>query len=111
MKITRNRTFRVPVTISIPDGDRVQTSSFTAQFRALSTEDLAEHRLGTLEEQDAYLSAFLVGWEGLIDDLDGEEKPFEFSEANRRVLISDVFVRRALLEAYSAAMLGAKRGN
>lgn len=111
MKITRHRTFRATVTVSVPDGDKQTTSSFTALFKALSTEDLAEHRLGTIEEQDAYLQAFLIGWEGLIDDLDGEEKPFEFSEVNRRLLISDVFVRRALLDAYSQAMLGAKRGN
>lgn len=111
MKITRTRTFRATVTVTVPDGDLQTSSTFTAVFKALSTEDLAEHRLGTIEEQDAYLQAFLVGWEGLIDDLDGTEKPFEFSEANRRLLISDVFVRRALLEAYSGAMVGAKRGN
>ena len=111
MKIVRDRTFRTKVTVTVPDGDTVQSSSFTAHFRALSTDDLAEHRLGTIEEQDAYLAAFLVGWEGLIDDLDGVEKPFEFSEANRRQLISDVFVRRALLDAYAQAMVGAKLGN
>jgi hypothetical protein len=111
MKITRNRTFRVPVIVAVPDGDAVVKSTFTGHFRALTTDELALHGMETLQDQDAYLTDFLIGWEGLIDDLDGEEKPFVFSPENRSLLISDVFVRAGLIQAYEGAMLGVRRGN
>ena len=111
MKISRTRSFRATVTIAVPDGDTTSSQSFTALFRALTAEELGAHSFGTIKEQDAYLTAILIGWEGLTDDLDGADKPFEFSEENRRLLISVVFIRRALMDAYSEALLGAKRGN
>jgi len=112
MKIVKNRQFKAKVSVDFPtDEDTVETQSFTALFRALSVPELAEHHLLDAAGQDAFLADVLIGWEGLTDDRDGEEVPLVFSPEAMTMVLSDLFVRRAVIDTYQAQLMGAKRGN
>lgn len=112
MKIVKNRQFKAKVTVDFPaDDGAVETQSFTARFRALSVPEIAEHKLLDTAGQDAFLKAVLMGWEGLTDDRDGEEVPLVFSPEAMTMVLSDLFVRRAVIDTYQAQLMGAKRGN
>lgn len=118
MKITRNRIFKAPVDVLIPDGEATRTETFIGHFAALPSDELASWPGTSLPDQDENLRRVLVGWDGLKDDsedvgpADGAELPdFGFSPENRDTLIRDLFIRRALLKTYAVALSGAKRGN
>ncbi len=112
MKIVKSRSFKAKVTVDFPtDEGAVETQSFMALFRALSVPELSEHHLLDAAGQDAFLADVLIGWEGLTDDRDGEEVPLTFSPAARTMILTDVFVRRAVIDTYQAKLAGAKRGN
>ena len=48
------------------------------------------------------------GWEGLIDS---EDAPFDVTPENRTALLSDMAVRRAIIETFQNEMMGLRRGN
>ena len=108
-KIVENPTFKHKVDVSVPVDGGFAAQSFTAHFRVLRDDELESHSTDSLENIKAYIRAFLIGWgEDLVDD---DTKPVPYSEAVRETLIGTPFVRRALIDTYSAAMVGAKRGN
>ncbi len=112
MKIVKNRTFSQKVVVTIPNDDGgTDQQSFTGRFKVLSTDEIAAHHLGTDEGQTAYCREIFIGWDDLTEDREGEDRPFEFSVGNHALLMSDVFVRRAVIDTYTAALTGAKRGN
>jgi hypothetical protein len=114
MKIVKNRLFKMRVKAHLPDetGEGTEEHSFVGHFTALNSDELSEHRLATLADQEAFLSRVFAGWEGLTDGRDGEEDSvFAVTDANREFLIKDVFVRPALIQAYQLGLSGAKRGN
>lgn len=112
MKIVKNRQFKAKVTVNFPsDEGAVESQSFMALFRALSVPELAEHHLLDAAGQDAFLADVLIGWDRLTDDRDGEDVPLIFSPEARTMILTDVFVRRAVIDTYQAQLMGAKRGN
>lgn len=114
MRISSTRYFTATVAVAMPTtagSPADEDMTFTARFRALTTDEFQAHDLGSGEGQNAYLRDVLCGWEGLIDDTDGEDKPLAFTPEHRDALIRDFFVRRALMETYAQALAGAKRGN
>ncbi len=111
MKILKQRTFHRRVDVEFPVEEGVEVQSFTAHFLALKPAELENRYLKTDEDQMGFLSDVLIGWSGLTDDTGAAEQPFPFSPENRAELLSDVFVRRAVLASYLAAMAGAKSGN
>lgn len=108
LKITRAPEFTQKVTVSMPVNGGFQDATFTARFRALTISEASAFDTQTQEGSSDYLRAFFVGWDGVADD-DGT--PMPFNDANRDLLIDISFVRVAILSAYNAAMMGAKRGN
>lgn len=111
MKILKQRTFRRRVDVEFPTEDGVEVQSFTAHLLALKPDQMEGRYARTDEEQMGLLCDVLIGWDGLTDDGGAVEQPFLFSVENRAELLSDVFVRRAVLAAYFAAMAGVKTGN
>lgn len=111
MKFNPNRIFKTKVDVSIPTADGEDTIQFVAQFKALSTDEMVGWPGQTMREQDDNLRRVLVGWDGITADLDGTDAPFVFSPENRDALISDFFVRTALLTTYAKALAGVRRGN
>ena len=111
MKILKQRTFRRRVDVEFPVEDGVEVQSFTGHFVALKPDQMDGRYARTDEEQMGLLCDVLIGWDGLTDDSGAVEQPFLFSVENRAELLSDVFVRRAVLAAYIAALSGVKPGN
>lgn len=111
MKILKERSFRKKIEVEFPAEDGPERQSFVAVFRVLKPDALEGRYLRTDEEQRAFLADVLVGWDGLTEDRDGHDAPFLFSAENRNELLSDVFVRRAVLKTYLDAMTGVAAGN
>ncbi|MDO5704036.1 MAG: hypothetical protein Q4G49_03055 [Paracoccus sp. (in: a-proteobacteria)] len=76
----------------------------TARFRVLPWSETRDTD-GDPAEQ---LRRIWIGWEGVVDP-EGNAVPF--SNAARDQLIDLLYVRVAVLEAYSKAITGAKQGN
>lgn len=108
LKIVKNPEFTSKVKVQVPLEGGPQEQSFTARFRALSVSETEAFNMLTTESVSEWLRRILIGWEGVRDE-DGDELPF--SDAAREQLIDVPFVRMAVIAAYNAAMLGAKRGN
>lgn len=111
MKLTRNRVFRSKITVTVPNGDTVDVQTFYAHFKAIPVDAMMVHRLGTSEEQAAFLRDVLVGWDGITDDRDGVDAPMEVTPENLELVIGDTFVRTALLDKFGKDVAGAARGN
>lgn len=112
MKINRTRIFKSKVDVTIPDGETDRVETFIGHFLALPSDELQQWPGHTLEDQDTNLRRVFVGWEGLVDDGEGETaQPYLFTPENRDDMIRDLFIRRALLRTYAVALSGAKRGN
>lgn len=110
MKFIKRRPFKAQINVEFPDADGAEMT-FTAHFVALGVDELQSYKLDTVESQTAYLLAVFVGWDGIIEDTDGPEKPLQFTPENRDMLIGDLFIRRALQDTYRDTMAGLKRGN
>lgn len=111
MKLIKNRPFTAKVVALYPDVEGGVEQSFTAHFITLPINDLKQFQLNTVEEQDAFLDRVFVGWSGLTDDRDGVEVTLEVNATNRALLLNDLFLRRAVLDAYNMALMGVRRGN
>lgn len=110
MKIVKNRTFKAKVTVEFPAEEGTEVQSFMGHFKALSMPELISLVEGKEDPAETF-PKFLVGWDGLTDDREGKDEPFLFSQENLLILAADVFVARAIHQAYVAAVSGAKRGN
>lgn len=108
LKLVSNPEFTAAVKVRIPaEGGHVD-ASFTARFRALAVSEADQFNRTTSAGLADYLRAILIGWDGVTDE-DGAA--ISFSDAARDRLIDIPFIQIPVLEAYNAAMLGAKRGN
>lgn len=87
-----------PVTVLVPqDGGTVEEQVFNARFRMLTKEEVEAVQADT--DADAYHKAFFVGIPA--EDLDGE--PFE---AVQGLMLSQPYVRIALIKAYTGFQAG-----
>lgn len=112
MKITKDRVFRHQITVTFPQTeDSAETVKFSVTFKALTRSQLAEFQVGSHDGQAALLRAVIVGWDGIIDGRDGSDAPLPFSAEALELLLDDVWICRALMDGYGAALVGAKRGN
>ena len=107
MKIVKNRPFKATVKVVYP-GDAAADDSFVGHFVALPRDVLKELKLGTVEGEDEYIDQMFTGWEGLIDSTDA---PFEVNAENRVALLSEMAVRRAIMDTYAQELAGLRRGN
>lgn len=107
-RLVDNPEFTAAVKVRVPVEGGHADGSFTARFRALRTSEAAGFDRLSDEGLAGYLRAILIGWEGVVDDAGAA---VSFSDAARDRLIDAPFVQIPLLEAYNAAMPGAKRGN
>jgi hypothetical protein len=93
-KLAKKPTVFWPVTVKEPqDGGGVRKFTFDAEFAVLTQDEQEEAVRGG---QDL-LELQLIGWKSNLTDEHGQ--PFEFSEANKRVLLSITYVRAALFQA------------
>lgn len=108
MKIIKNRPFKATVKVVYPGDADGAENSFTGHFVALDMEAMKELKVGTVEAEDAYMDQMFKGWDGLVDSTDA---PFEVTPENRAALLSDLAVRRAVMDTYAREMAGLRRGN
>lgn len=109
-QIVQNPTFKHPVKVRVPVDGGFAEKTFKGEFRVLSDDQMAAHRLDTIEAMKAYIRDFLVGIEGVFDD-QKPPQPIPYTDSLREQLIGLPFVRRALIDTYVAALTGEKRGN
>ena len=98
--------YKWPVTVETPiDGGKFEKTTFDATFRKMS-----RSAFNNLVEQgdDALLDQILEGWDGIKDE-GGKDVPF--TQENKKELCDDPYVVRALINAYSASVLGAPAKN
>lgn len=103
-KIDPNPEFSHKVKVRVPVDGGFADQEFTARFRVLPWSEVQ----ATDGDPAGQLRRIWVGWEGIVDDA-GE--PVPFSDAARDQMIDLLYVRVAVLETYSVAVAGAKRGN
>ncbi|MBF0261092.1 MAG: hypothetical protein HQL97_04510 [Magnetococcales bacterium] len=102
--ITKNRSFTWPIRVLSPEsGERREIGEFNAYFRLL---DLAETNALGAQGDTAFLSAILVGWDGVVQE-DGLAYPY--TPEHLATLIDFIPVRAALLNAYHVAISGGAR--
>jgi hypothetical protein len=112
MKITKDRSFKHRITVTYPQTeDTSEVVSFSVTFKALTRSQLAEFQVGNHDGQAALLRAVVIGWDAIIDGRDGSEAALSFSAEALELLLDDVWIVRALMDGYGAALVGAKRGN
>jgi hypothetical protein len=95
-----------PVKVAVPTTNgRVDRQEFTATFRVLSMERVRELTEGRpIESADVdLLREAWTGWDGVVDV---DDNPVAFSHYDRDRMLSIPFVRRAVGEAFLAAMAG-----
>lgn len=113
MKLISHRKFSAKVLVRLPPppGGEVAEASFNAHFIALPKAELKAFDLRDDAQVDAFLRRVLVGWDGLIDDGNGPERALPFQPDTLELVINDLAVTRALLQAYVDTMAGVIRGN
>ncbi|MCK5296138.1 MAG: hypothetical protein KAJ75_04545, partial [Alphaproteobacteria bacterium] len=96
-----------PVKVTVPvDGGRHHEQTFTAKFKILDHDKIESLDIAAID--DELLKESVVGFEG-ITDADGLEVPY--SDENKALILNIVFVRLALMQAYSEAVIKHKRKN
>lgn len=109
-QVLKNPTFKHAVKVKVPVDGGFKDQTFKAEFRVMTDDEMAAHRLDSIEAMKAYIRDFLVGLEGVFDD----QKPpqqIPYNSDLREQLIGLPFVRRALIDTYVAALTGETRGN
>lgn len=116
-------TYTWPVVVSIPDGGKRKTETFTATFNRLSKDqnkELAELMMAyqrAMEANDSVAdlpddreiaSRVLAGWKGILDG-DGEEMPC--TESNREALLNVAAFVSAVVRSYFESIEPAKAKN
>ncbi|KYP10546.1 MAG: hypothetical protein A0129_12170 [Limnobacter sp. CACIAM 66H1] len=111
-KLKLSPTYSTPVNIEIPvDGGRFEKSTFDAEFKRLTTDELnallARQQEANRTDQDM-IADVLVGWKGLRDE-DDQEVPF--SETNREALFKVVQAVPALTKAFFTSIANVRQKN
>lgn len=110
-KVIKNPEFKAPVKVMAPADGGQREYTFNVTFRALTRSEESGFDALNAASTDDFLRRIIVGWSGLEDE-DGS--PFEFSTENLNTLIDLHYVRMGIVQAYTAAISGAKsarRGN
>lgn len=102
LKLAKERRFTWPVKVTRPDGGQWQQFEFTAHFRAITRDELAQITGNTLNAV-ALVRNHLVGWEG-VQDSDGQ--PLAFNDESVDAALSDIDVLRGLVESLTEASAG-----
>lgn len=108
-KVIKNPVFTAKVTVSAPTEGGQITSSFTGRFKAIPVSEAQKFNHYSPEDTTNYLRAIFIGWGEDLADEDGN--PIAYSDMARDDLIDMAYVRQGVLNAYNAAMMGAKSGN
>lgn len=112
-KLQKNPTFTHDVPVQVPvdmeDGKGGhETRMLKVRFRALHSDDLAEHDYASREGQEAYVRAIVDGFPAVVDD-DNQLIPDD--EALFRQLVGRSNIRLAVMAAYADAMIVARAKN
>lgn len=109
-KLVKRQTFKWPVKVMLPSNGKHEVHEFTATFVKPESDDLTE----ILNNPDpatntAFMKRHVEGWDDRI--VDESDKPLPFTPENFDLVMSDVYVRPAVIAAYVDGVLGAKRKN
>ncbi|MFD1914113.1 hypothetical protein [Halodurantibacterium flavum] len=104
LKISKNPEFTHKVRVRVPVDGGYSDQEFKARFRVLPWDEVEKLDRNPTEQ----LRQIWIGWEDIADD---QGVPVPYSDAVRDQLAALLYVRVALLSAYSDAISGARRGN
>ncbi|NEX47600.1 hypothetical protein [Pseudotabrizicola algicola] len=108
LKIVKNPEFTAPVKVQVPAEGGYADMNFTARFKALTVSESEAFDMMSIRGTDDWLRTILIGWDGVVGE---DDQPLSFNNAVRDQLLDVPFIRMAIIQAYNAAMMGAKRGN
>jgi len=99
--LKKTASYKWPVKVEVPvDGGKFETETFDAVFKRMSRSafmDLLD------KGEDALVDQILEGWEGVMDE-SGKEMPF--TQKNKKEMLDDPYVIRALITAYADSVAG-----
>lgn len=107
-KVTGLHTFKHDVPVRVPVDGGHEDQVLTTVFRVIDAAHLAKMNFLTIEGQNEFLAAAIVGFDNLIDEA-GEE--VIVNDRVRAQVLGPGFVRQALIAAYAEAMTKARVGN
>jgi len=107
-KIDQNPTFTRRVEIKVPADGGHERQDFNVTFRALPDAEIEAFDMRTTVGEREFLSAAVTHFDD-VEDEDGKALPY--SDSLRDRLIGLAYVRVALINAYTAAMIGARVKN
>lgn len=101
-------TFTHTVKVRVPVNGGFEEQDFKATFAVMPVEEVAKHDLSHGEGSSAFLKQIVVG----MDDLVGKDnQPVPYNDQVRDALIGQLYVRKALVRTYFAAVSDAQSGN
>jgi len=107
-KLEQPDTITWPVKVKIPaNGGRTRKASFDAEFRLLDQDEI-DATLADAVDDIEFICRVTVGWSGVQDE-DGDDLPF--SHADCLFMAKIPYVRRAMMQAFWDATLGAAEKN
>ena len=99
--LKKTASYKWPVTVETPiDGGKLEKQTFDAVFKRMSRSafmDLLD------KGEDALVDQILEGWDGIKDE-DGKDVPF--TQKNKKDMLDDPYVIRALITAYADSVAG-----
>jgi hypothetical protein len=99
--LKKTASYKWPVTVETPiDGGKFEKQTFDAVFKRMSRSafmDLLD------KGEEALVEQILEGWDGVLDD-DGKE--IAFTQKNKKEMLDDPYVIRALITAYADSVAG-----
>jgi len=107
-------TYKWPVTIKKPiDGGKFATYTFNAKFEYLPDEEIQQvFENARLERDNGDIAVrALVGWGPEV--VGADDQPLAFSEENKALMFSQLYVKKAVLAAFIESISGdaARRKN
>ena len=110
-KLDLSDSYTWPVEVSMPDNGKAKKLRFDASFLRLSQPEIDElmNQAGDGEISDIeFCNRVLDGWKG-VQDQDGNA--FEYSEANKEILLKIYPVAASIVEAYGNSLTAGRRKN
>ena len=102
-KFVKKLSIQWPVEVLVPaDGGTTEKQEFTARFHILDETTFMKNADAAKDDKE-FISGFLIGWSDLADE-EGNEIPF--SDDMRDQLVSQSYIKVAILKAYKKATNG-----
>jgi hypothetical protein len=107
--VRKEHSFKHDVKVRIPTDGGYKTETFKGHFKVLPRDEaIALRDRDDADDDLAFISEVLIGWEGVTDE-DEDKTPIEFNDEARDLLCGAPYVAVAVVQTYMNAILGGER--